>query len=390
MSEILIDVTRLLGRFMKGRLPTGVDRVSQAYVRHFADRARAKVRFGGRAVVLSRSESRPLFDKVLNPPADPGASYDFGASVIKRVGQEFLRVRRDQDLSGAFLFNTGHSGLEEEGYPAQLQRLGVRPLFLVHDLIPITHPEYCRPGEQDKHVVRMNTVLSAGCGVITNSRATLDELERFALETGMVIPPAVAAPLGPAELPAPSHTRPLSEPYFVVLSTIEPRKNHSMLLQLWRKLAERHGKRAPKLVVIGQRGWECENVVDLLERCKELRDVVVELPACSDADLSTYLHHAQALLFPSFAEGYGMPLVEALASGAPVIASDLPAFREIAGDIPEYLDPLDGMGWLARIEAYADSNSMERTAQLERMEGFVPPAWSAHFDAVERLLERLG
>jgi glycosyltransferase involved in cell wall biosynthesis len=85
-----------------------------------------------------------------------------------------------------------------------------------------------------------------------------------------------------------------------------------------------------------------------------------------------------------------MPLVEALASGAPVIASDLPAFREIAGDIPEYLDPLDGMGWLARIEAYADSNSMERTAQLERMEGFVPPAWSTHFDAVERLLERLG
>jgi glycosyltransferase involved in cell wall biosynthesis len=131
-------------------------------------------------------------------------------------------------------------------------------------------------------------------------------------------------------------------------------------------------------------------VVDLLDRCQELRGVVIELPACSDADLATYLHHAQALLFPSFAEGYGMPLVEALASGTPVIASDLPAFREIAGDIPEYLDPLDGVGWLARIEAYVSSASLEREAQLKRMDGFIPPAWSAHFQAVEQLLERLG
>jgi glycosyltransferase involved in cell wall biosynthesis len=163
-----------------------------------------------------------------------------------------------------------------------------------------------------------------------------------------------------------------------------------MLLQLWRKLVDRHGGRAPKLVVIGQRGWECENVVDMLERCNALGQVVIELPACSDADLSTYLRHAQALLFPSFAEGYGMPLVEALASGAPVIASDLPVFREIAGDIPEFLDPLDGMGWLARIEDYSHSTSHARSAQLDRMKGFVAPGWSAHFEAVEELLERLG
>jgi glycosyltransferase involved in cell wall biosynthesis len=384
MSEILIDVTRLLGRFMKGRLPTGVDRVGLAYVRHFADRARAKVRLAGRAIVLPRSDSQSLFDQLLSPPAD------FRASIIRRVGGEFLRYRSDQNLKRVFLFNTGHSGLEHVDYPRQLQRLGVRPLFLVHDLIPITHPEYCRPGEMDKHVVRMNNVLSAGCGIIANSQATLDELDRFALKTRRAMPLSVAAPLAPADLPTPSLDRPLSTPYFVVLSTIEPRKNHWMLLHLWRKLVERLGERAPKLVVIGQRGWECENVVDLLERCEALRGVVIELPTCSDADLSTYLHHAQALLFPSFAEGYGMPLVEALASGTPVIASDLPAFREIAGDIPDYLDPLDGIGWSARIEAYIDSVSLERTAQMKRMSGFVVPAWSAHFRSVERLMERLG
>jgi glycosyltransferase involved in cell wall biosynthesis len=181
----------------------------------------------------------------------------------------------------------------------------------------------------------------------------------------------------------------IAEPYFVMLGTIEPRKNHWLLLQVWRKIIERLGVQAPRLVIIGQRGWECENVVDLLERCAPLRGVVTELPACSDADLATYLKHSLALLFPSFTEGYGLPLVEAMALRVPVIASDLAVFREIAGGIPDYLDPLDGMGWLAHIEEFANPSSTGRHAQLSRLVDFVQPTWPAHFRVVEDLMERL-
>jgi len=181
----------------------------------------------------------------------------------------------------------------------------------------------------------------------------------------------------------------MAVPYFVVLGTIEPRKNHWLLLQVWRRLVEQMGTRAPRLVVIGQRGWNCENVVDLLERCEALRGYVTELPACSDAELSTWLKHAQALLFPSFAEGYGIPLVEALSIGVPVIASDLPAFREIAGEIPDYRDPLDGLGWIDCIKAFAETASPERTAQLRRLASFSAPSWSTHFQVVEEFMERL-
>lgn len=66
------------------------------------------------------------------------------------------------------------------------------------------------------------------------------------------------------------------EHYFVVLGTIEPRKNHLLLLQVWRQLIEELGLAAPRLVIIGQRGWECEQVVDLLDRCEVLRGVVLE------------------------------------------------------------------------------------------------------------------
>lgn len=382
--EILIDVSRLLDRGIKGRLPTGVDRVSLAYVAHFAARARAVVRFRGRTLLLSQAQSQRLFGLLLAPPPD------FEEHVFFLVGKALFKWHGTRKFAGAFLFNTGHHGLEKSAYPGQLRRQGVRPLFLVHDLIPISHPEYCRPGELGRHVTRMNNVLELAAGVIANSQATLDELQGYARKTGRAMPPAIAAPLAAAPLPVPSLAPLLDAPYFVMLGTVEPRKNHWLLLQVWRKLVEKWGAQAPHLVVIGQRGWECENVVDLLERCEPLQDRVKELPACSDAELATWLHHARALLFPSFAEGYGMPLVESLSCGVPVIASDLPVFREIAGSIPEYLDPLDGLGWMHHIEAYAAPNSHERAAQVARLRHFVAPTWNTHFARVETFLQSLS
>lgn len=384
MSQVLIDVSRLVGRLLKGRLPTGIDRVSLAYIAHFSARAHAVVRIGPRLMVLAPEASRPVFACLVERP--PG----FRRVLAGLIARAFFTPRPARALDNAFMFNTGHSALHDIGFHRYMQRRGIRPMVVVHDLIPITYPEYCRAGELDKHVNRMQTVLRFASGVIANSQATLDALRDFARAGAHAMPAAAVALLASGVAPQPSPVRPLAAPYFVMLATIEPRKNHWMLLQLWRKLIERHGEAAPKLIVIGQRGWECENVIDLLERCEPLRGVVTELPRCSDADLATWLCHAQALLFPSFAEGYGMPLVEALALGTPIIASNLPVFREIAGDIPDYLDPMDGLGWMAQIEAYADPACLARMAQLERMRGYMPPDWSAHFKVVERLMEQLN
>jgi glycosyltransferase involved in cell wall biosynthesis len=196
-------------------------------------------------------------------------------------------------------------------------------------------------------------------------------------------------PLAPGLRVRPPGHRIIEAPYFLVVSTIEPRKNLAFLLQVWRRLAERHHEHTPRLVLVGRRGWECENVVDLLERCEPLRGLVIERGPAPDAELSTWMHHAQALLFPSFIEGYGLPLMEALQVGTPVLASDLPVFREIAGDIPEYLDPLDGPAWLRRVEQFTDPHGTARAAQLTRMKGFKAPTWAQHFAVVDRLIADL-
>lgn len=384
MRPILIDVSRLIGRFMKGRLPTGVDRVSLEYIRHYRGKARAMVREKRLSFVFNKQVSDQVFDLLLQPGI--GFRRDAWRLIAKGVVTGWFQKNK----TATFLFNTGHSGLERKDYPEILQRLRAKPIFLIHDLIPITHPEYCRPGELDKHVTRMKNALQLGHGIIANSQATLDELSRYARMEGICMPPAVASLLAPGIPDAQPGPRPMEKPYFVMLSTIEPRKNHWLMLQIWRRLVETQGDSAPHLVVIGQRGWECENVVDLLERCRPLRGFVTELSNCSDAELITYLQHAQALLFPSFAEGYGMPLAEAMVLGVPVIASDLGVFREIAGEIPEYIDPLAGKLWIDCITDYASFDSPRRAAQLQRMWEFDCPTWEAHFAKVDAWLEQLS
>jgi glycosyltransferase involved in cell wall biosynthesis len=172
-------------------------------------------------------------------------------------------------------------------------------------------------------------------------------------------------------------------PYFVVLGTIEPRKNHLLLLNVWRRLAQTLGPEAtPRLVLIGRRGWENENILDLLDRCPVLKGVVVEHNRLPDPEVRTLIAGARALLMPSFAEGFGLPVVEALALGAPVIASDLPALRETGGDAPDYLDPLDGPAWARAILDYAAPRSLRRQAQLARLSNWRAPTWEDHVGGV--------
>jgi len=380
---MLIDVTRLLDRALQDRRPTGVDRVGLEYVRRYGPRARALVRFAGRWVIASRANSNRLFSALLMPGT--------GAANLMRwtVATSYAAGWRAPD-PGEILVNTGHSGLHEPSYAARVRHHRLRAVYFLHDLIPITHPEYSRPGEDRRHGARLRTMLATGSGIVVNSRATAEELVAHAAGCGLALPPVAIAPLAPATLPPAAGTVPLAQPYFVALGTIEPRKNHLLLLNVWRRLAQELGESAPRLVVIGQRGWECEQVVDMLERCEQLRGLVLERPGCSDAELSGWLAHARALLFPSFAEGFGLPLAEALAAGLPALASDLPAFREIANGIPDYLDPLDGPGWIRAVKAYAQPDGPERDAQRLRMQGWAAPAWNRHFELVDALLARVG
>ncbi|WP_341850157.1 glycosyltransferase family 4 protein [Sphingomonas natans] len=270
-----------------------------------------------------------------------------------------------------------------------LKRERARFVCLVHDLIPLQYPEYARPGGAAEHNVRIRTILDYADGVIANSQATLEALQPWMHIVGRE-PATVVAHLGThLHQQANSPRRPNARPYFVCIGTIEPRKNHLLLLNLWRRMAEEYGALAiPRLIIIGRRGWENEQVVDMLERCPALKDCVEEEGRLSDREVAALLPGACALLMPSFAEGYGMPIAEALSLGVPVICSDLPVFREAGSGIPEYLDPLDGMGWLRAVSDYAQPDGKDRMAQLERLKRWAAPTWPQHIAIALKLLHR--
>lgn len=391
MSRYLIDVTRLVGRSLRGRIPTGIDRVGLAYIRHFGPRARAAITFGAKAVVLSERHSQAVFASLIasEPPAPLRRRLLIGA-----LNSELL-----PEVAGQWFINTGHTGLHRRGYGAMLAKLRVRPVYVIHDLIPISHPQFCREPEAQRHQARMSTALTSGSALVCNSNATYEALAAFAAERNLPMPPTTIGLLasGTGAHDAPGRRTnsevvavpPVDRPYFLMLGTLEPRKNHLLILQVWQRLVLQFGSSAPRLVLIGQQGWECEHVLRLLQRAPALREQVTWLAGCSDAALSQWMAGARALLFPSFAEGFGLPVLEALERGIPVISADLPVYREFAGDRPEYLDPLDAAGWLAAVAAYSNPGDRRRQRRVEALSGYVGPSWVEHFTRVEELLVRI-
>ncbi|MGE0312555.1 MAG: glycosyltransferase family 4 protein [Lautropia sp.] len=386
MPDLVIDVSRLVGRRFKRRLPTGIDRVGLAYVRHYRQSARAALSIGSRSLVLPPRESDRLFEHLL--------SHDDERSFLRTAIAAAIRAPIAADTVDSWFLNTGHTGLHRAGYEAMIASAKVKPLYVVHDLIPITHPQYCRAPEASLHAERMTRAIRSGAAIVCNSHATFESLSAFAATRGLTVPPATVAPLGTDPLPGAVATAaraeaPIAGPYFLMLGTIEPRKNHLLMLQVWQRLRETLGPSAPKLVLVGQAGWECEHVHRMLDRTPALRSHVIRPGRCDDAQLHRWIAHARALLFPSFAEGFGLPLVEALQWGLPVLASDLPVFREVAQDLPEYLDPLDSAGWLQAVLDYSAPGHRRRERRIEAIRDFAAPTWADHFAKVDALMSRI-
>ena len=382
---LLIDVTRLIGRARKKRMPTGVDRVCLAYIAFFHHRAQALVQHGAIAVALSPTASSALFAWLLAwRDGQPHPALGTTMAWLARLPLRAVPM-------GSWVLNMGHSGLDRRGYGAWMVRKRIRLLVMAHDLIPLTHPQFCRPGEDGRHAARVRVILRHAAGIVSNSQHTARVLRHYAQQWGVTLPPISVIPLGANHFhhaPLPAIHDPLPASYFLMVGTIEPRKNHQFALDLWREWKSRRTD-VPLLVVIGQVGWMCGDIQEQFREDAALKDSVRVLHHCGNDCLRAYLQGARALLFPSHEEGYGLPLVEALAVGIPVIASPLPVFREIAGDVPDYIETSDASAWLAALSDYSRPDSPMRQGQLERLRHFSPPTWEQHFEQFTEFMNRL-
>jgi glycosyltransferase involved in cell wall biosynthesis len=287
---------------------------------------------------------------------------------VARHGVPIGRSPRAALPQGSVYVNVSQFPLWVAGYFRWLkQRPDVKPVFFIHDLLPLEVPEYFRKGEYWRHQRRLENLARFGAGAIVTTDVVRGALTRHLAQLGrgdmpiLVAPTPVAPIFSRREAVDPELS---THPYFIVCGTIEPRKNHLLLLQIWRELVRRDGASAPKLIVIGTRGWENENVVDLLDRCRTIGDHVIEVSGLSTPSFKRLLDGARAMLMPSFAEGYGLPVAEARAAGVPAIVSDLDVFREIGGGLVTAISPIDGEKWLETIRAFARTPQSEPRAAV--------------------------
>jgi glycosyltransferase involved in cell wall biosynthesis len=425
---IVYDITHLVFR-MAARAMTGIDRIDLAYGRHFAATPDGGVAGAFCGAAGPHITAPTMLRKIVrqaqrgsweHQPLETDKNFlrvrDWleGKTPGREVAHKLIRpqvglanqiaarfwwgrcrmAQWNHPVSpGAIYLNIAEHWLEYHYY---FDWLGSRPdlqaVFFVHDLLPLDYPEYFRPGYEAIFRRRFETIAKRGTAFIVSTKVVRDRLrEALAPQRKSDAPIHVAplpSPLALADVEATGAEAP-AQTYFVLVSTIEPRKNHLLILNVWREIAALLGAATPRLVLIGSRGWENEQVIDMLDRCAGIADHVLRTSRISRHGLTWLIRHAQAVLMPSFDEGYGLPLVEALSLGTPVIASDTETFREVTRGCALLLPPIDGLAWREAILAYA-----ERTApawQIAKAEAapFRPPDWDGYFRGLDEFLTSL-
>jgi glycosyltransferase involved in cell wall biosynthesis len=375
----LFETTRMIATSWAGRSPTGIDRVCHAYLRHFGSRAQAVVQHRGMFRILSARHSDELF--AMLGDADAATRPRIAAFALRA----WLEGRSRADGNGAVYLNVSHTDFDLLSHARWVRECRLWPVYFIHDLIPITHARYCSPHAVMRHRGRVVNALKTAGGIVVNSRSTAHELRAFARKQALPLPPLAVAPLAIENAASRKTIDARGAPYFLCLGTVEERKNHRLLFDIWLRLIAEQGDGAPQLVIVGQWGAGSAAVRAIWRRHPALHRHVTLIPRCSDERVRDWIAGAQAVLMPTLAEGFGLPMAEGLAAGTPVIASDLPSFHEIGQGIPRLLDPTDPAAWVDAIAGFGAPGG-ERQRQLGLLRRYRPPVWDDHFAAVEAWL----
>lgn len=373
--KIYIDVTET----DVNKLKTGIQRVVREVVRCAEN---VGVRQGVEVVPVVAHRSRFYYlenrDEFLSPPpssvgvqgATPSKVY-FAIRLLKRLlrgfpglyrlGAEVLyQVRRFRDIQKwrkrqKIEIETGDILLLLDSYwgrggagailaAAKAKRQGCRVVAAVYDLIPVTHSQYYDVPLVVDFKRALNAVARVVDGFVCISNAVSTELRRY---LGEGVPPTkidyfhlgadfYGSDLG-IEVSATNWPTGLWEdrnPVFIMVGTIEPRKGHAFVLDAFESAWR--GGYAGKLLIVGKVGWKTEALIERLENSPEFGRRLFVLNHADDVTLGEIYRRGHACIIASYVEGFGLPLVEALQRGKPVMASDIPVFREIAGDFAIY------------------------------------------------------
>jgi glycosyltransferase involved in cell wall biosynthesis len=288
-----------------------------------------------------------------------------------------------------------HGTTQNEDLLQSMRERGVGIYFAMYDLLPLLRPEAFPFGTEQYFDAYLRTVHAVADGVLCISRAVADELARWIGREGL----SRRSPLSigwfhlGADIDASAPSRGLppnadevlaaleARPSFLMVGTVEPRKGHAQAVAAFERLWAA-GIDA-NLVIVGKQGWMVDQLAEHMANHPELGKRLFWLAGISDEMLLKLYAGSAALLAPSEGEGFGLPLIEAAQHGIPIIARDLPVFREVAGEHACYFHGREPEALAGTVSAWLD---------LQR-EGKVPPSagmpWLTWAESAQQVLDAL-
>lgn len=395
-APCILDLSRSFSRAAR-ITATGIDRVERAYWSELFRREAplwAIVRHGRTYVLLDRDAGAGLMRRLCRTlPGEARfgrAAPRLHRALRRRRAAAWLRRRATYSGSMAGLMvllsarfgqgfeylNVGHCNLDDI-FLRHLKSAGASPLRIkLHDMIPLDFPDLVRADTPARFQARTRAAMAYADQIICNSAHTAVRVAHHAPDLS-ARPDCLVAHLG-VSVPDRVAAASPRDPYFICVGTIEPRKNHAFLFEVWQRLADRGG-RIPRLCLVGARGWQNDDVFRLLDSSPLMGRYITEYAALPDREMFRLMAGAAALLFPSHEEGFGLPALEARALGVPVICSPIPVFRELLRDDATMLETDDPQRWADAVRARAEAHAAASAspARASRV-----PTWEQHFARV--------
>jgi len=305
------------------------------------------------------------------------------------------RKLRVEDIeSGSVFFDIDsvwNSRLRRSYLLPALRNQGVKIAVFVHDVLAVTHPQFAHQNTAFFFMDYIGATLMYADIIITSTQVTLDAINELSGKLGLPEKPGFVAALGSdfkqlnraVEIIDIETQKALEgKRYALIVGTIEPRKNHTVLLRAFEKSLF---DRDLCLVFAGRFGWNVDELKQKIENHPQLGKRFFHIAGANDATIDYLYKNAFCTLFPTFNEGFGLPLIESIERGVPVVASDIQVLKEIGNNYCEYFDPDNENELIAIIEKYLDKPAIYNKIKAH-LADYVPFTWDKSADAMAKAL----
>lgn len=268
-------------------------------------------------------------------------------------------------------------------HPVPRQMRGVKRFLTFYDIIPILYPDFCVPG-QLKFTNALLQSIEAEDWVICISQATRNDLcNRVSIDPARVFVAYLAAApelfyrCEDRERIAAARTlyQIPDGPYLLSLNNLEPRKNIGHVVRCFARLVQEQNINDLNLVLVGAKGWLYDEILETISAYDSLRDRIIVTGYVTDEHLAALYSDALAFVFPSFYEGFGLPALEAMQCGLPVITSNTSSLPEVVGDAGLMLEPDDVDGLCHAVLQLYRSASLRETMSRKSLERSKQFSW---------------